>query len=63
LGALLLNNRHTKRYDEIRPAASKISFAIVSGCDMSETWLAFTSIVFRNIAAGAFEYAHVVPGL
>src|SRR5262249_13960239 len=27
------------------PAASRIRFAIVSGCDISETWLAFTSIV------------------
>jgi len=27
-------------------AASKIRFVIVSGCDMRETWLAFTSIVF-----------------
>src|SRR6266403_1488103 len=27
------------------PAASAIKFVIVSGCDMRETWLAFTSIV------------------
>src|SRR6516164_10636655 len=28
------------------PAASRISAVIVSGCDMRERWLAFTSIVF-----------------
>src|SRR5262249_40093298 len=28
------------------PAASRISAAIVSGCEMRERWLAFTSIVF-----------------
>src|SRR5262249_22353952 len=28
------------------PAASRISAVIVSGCDMRERWLAFTSIIF-----------------
>jgi hypothetical protein len=32
-----------------QPAASRIRFAIVSGCDISETWLALTSIVLAPI--------------
>jgi hypothetical protein len=31
------------------PAASRISAVIVSGCDMRERWLAFTSIVFASM--------------
>src|SRR5262249_33394230 len=31
------------------PAASRISAVIVSGCDMRERWLAFTSIVLAAI--------------
>jgi hypothetical protein len=30
------------------PAASRISFVIVSGWEISERWLAFTSIVFAS---------------
>jgi hypothetical protein len=28
------------------PAASRIKFVMMSGCEIRETWLAFTSIVF-----------------
>src|SRR5262249_18208060 len=37
------------QYLHYPPAAFRIRFAIVSGCDISETWLAFTSIVLAPI--------------
>jgi hypothetical protein len=39
-------NDRGERTSYARPAASSMRFAIASGCDIRERWLAFISIVF-----------------
>src|SRR5262249_30689585 len=55
-------NEQTPQSYDFCPAASRIRSVIVSGCDMRETWLAFTSIVFapirHSLAAAAWSQGH-----